>query len=88
MYILLGQNYEQLGDYDKAEEQYTFAMNQIPNLFYPHYMLIKLYYKTHKYGKLKVLANKLLTMKVKVKSQAVDEMKEEVEHIVNELRMQ
>ena len=43
MYLMLGESYEKIKNYTKAEENYKNASYSIPHLFFPKYRLFKLY---------------------------------------------
>jgi tetratricopeptide (TPR) repeat protein len=45
MYLMLGESYEQIDSFEKAEENYKLATFLIPHLFIPRYKLFKLYLK-------------------------------------------
>lgn len=77
-YINLGICYENLKDYEKAEKNYKNASDMIPNLFYPKYLLAKLFVKEKKIEEAKILSKEILESKAKIRSTAVKQMKEEI----------
>jgi hypothetical protein len=78
LYIALGMSYEALGETKLAENSYVKASFMIPNLFYPEYLLEKLYEKTGKFGMAGKLATEIIKAKPKISSTAINEMKEEM----------
>jgi len=74
LYTNLGDNYQKLNNYKKAENMYQFAGNMVPNMIYPKYLLAKLYFKTGKINEFELLVNEIIEFPVKIKSQATDEM--------------
>lgn len=77
-YINLGVCYENLKNYEKAENNYKYASDMIPNLFYPKYLLAKLFVKEKKIEEAKILSKEILESKAKIRSTAVKQMKEEI----------
>ena len=82
-YTTLGDCYKAMGEYYKAEEQYKLAAKMVPHKFYPLYLLAKLYNETGQHEKAVLLARQLLEKEVKVPSQAIQEMHEEMEQIIS-----
>lgn len=74
--ILIGSNYQMMGQFDKAEAYYIRAYYTLPNRLYPLYLLTKLYHETGQEDKARTMAKKLLAQKPKVMSTAVKEMKD------------
>jgi len=82
-YITLGDCYKALGEYYKAEDQYQLAANMVPHKFYPLYLLANLYSETGQKEKAVVLARQLLNKEVKVPSQAIEEIQEDMREIID-----
>ena len=78
VFTTLGKSYQALGQFGLAEKWYKFAGHFIPHKFYPKYLLFKLYIGTGEMEKACTIANEIMTMKVKVQSLAVDEMKKDI----------
>ncbi len=78
----LGDSYKALGQFNKAEETYLDAWHMIPSRFYPKYLLAKLYNETGQNEKAIITANELLTKEIKVESQAIKEIKQEMRSIL------
>lgn len=78
----LGNCYQGLKNYKKAEEAYIHAFYLIPHKFYPRYLLAKLYDEMGETEKAIEVANKLLNMKVKIPSTAIEEMKSEMVDLI------
>ncbi len=81
-YITLGDCYKALGEYPKAEEQYQLAAHMVPHKFYPLYLLARLYDDTGEKSKAIALAGRLLEKEVKVESAAVEEIKAEMQKML------
>lgn len=77
-----GNVYKTLGNYQKAETAYLKASQMQPNLFYPNYLLVKLYDETKQYDKALLKANAILTKPIKVPSKAIDEMRSEMKTLI------
>ncbi|WP_229683507.1 O-antigen ligase family protein [Echinicola rosea] len=74
----LGDSYQALGRYAKAEAAYQLGADMLPDRFYSKYLLVKLYHKMGEERKMSVLATYLLEKEPKVPSQAVEEIKQEM----------
>jgi tetratricopeptide (TPR) repeat protein len=81
-FIVLGDAYKALGETQKAEEQYQLAANMVPYKFYPLYLLAKLYNETGHHKKALALALQILNKKIKVPSQAIEEIREEMRKLI------
>ena len=82
-YILLGNNYKELKEYEKAEQSYLIAINMIPSKLYPKYLLAKLYIEQHKQEEADKWAKDILNTKEKVSTTAAKEIKEEMNIFLN-----
>lgn len=82
VYTALGDNYKSLNRFVEAEKAYLQACNMIPSRFYPIYKLAKLYDETGQLEKAVAVARTLINKKIKVKSKAVYEIREEMEKII------
>lgn len=81
LYLVLGQSYQGIQEYTKAESYFYKAINMIPYKMYPRYLLVKLYAETGQKQKAIIEGNRLLTMKVKNTSTAVEDMKDDIKKI-------
>lgn len=81
VYNIMGRNYQAMGEYWEAEEAFKMASFLVPHRLYPYYLLTKLYDEIGNRDKLFETAQIVLTKKVKVHSEAIDEMREEVRKI-------
>lgn len=79
----LGDSYKATGNYRLAEQAYLKAVHMVPDRFYPKYLLAKLYDQSGQAFKAILIANELLQKEPKVRSVAVDEIKKEMQEIVN-----
>lgn len=79
LYNIMGKNYQALGNYDKAEENFIKAANIVPNRHYPYYLLAKLYMEKGDNAKAVQTARYIIEKEPKVPSRAIEEMKEEMQ---------
>lgn len=80
--ILLADNYKQLRCFDKAERCLLLAHNMCPNRFIPLYQLVKLYIEQGNENDALLIANKILKMKVKIPSNAINRIRREMKDYV------
>jgi tetratricopeptide (TPR) repeat protein len=73
----MGNNYKEMGDYEKAEKMYISASQIVPNRHYPLYLLMNLYEESGQTKKAKAIADVLLKKPVKIPSTAIRKMQEE-----------
>lgn len=83
VYTAMGNSYKALNQYDKAEQAYLQAWQMNPSRFYPKYLLAKLYDQTGQQEKAVHTAKELLHKKIKVESEAIREIKAEMNEIIN-----
>lgn len=85
VFCLQGDNYQEMKDYQKAEEAYQQAVMLLPSRIYPYYLLAKLYsipeYKDEE--KMMEMRNIVLHKKPKVQSGAIEEMRNEITKSIN-----
>ena len=84
LYNVMGENYQAMKEYNKAEEYLLKSTRIVPNRLYPYYLLMKLYIKNGDVIKARETAGIVLTKEPKVQSQAVREMREEARKIMND----
>ncbi len=77
---VLGECYQSFNILFKAEQFYLRSTRRLPNRMYPHYLLYKLYCQNNYYDppKRKAQYRSIVSMPVKIKSPAIDEMLNEV----------
>jgi hypothetical protein len=75
--MLLGDNYQKLGQYGEAEARYKHAANMCPVKFMPLYRLFQLYEATGEKEKMLGMAKIILEKPVKIMSSTVEEIKYE-----------
>ena len=80
-YNVIGNNFKELGEHDRAEEMYRFAFDMLPNRIYPLYLLMKLYAETNQSDKAFEMAQKIIEFVPKVDSPAVRDIKEEAKKL-------
>lgn len=83
LYAALGDSQKALGKIGKAEKAYLYAWQMIPSRFYPKYLLAKLYDETGQKEKAVKIAYELLNKEVKIESDAIEEMKQEMRSIIS-----
>lgn len=81
---LRGKNLWKLGKHEEAEKCFIKSLHMLPCRMYPHYLLAKLYldpaFKDEK--KFLTEAYFIRDMVPKIRSQATDEMKEEINRLL------
>lgn len=83
-YNFLGNNYEGLGDYVKAFENFNQSSQIAPIKYYPKYRMVLLYKKLNDYVSAKELAQDILKMPVKIESEAVTAIRQEMAFFLEE----
>ena len=78
-YVLMGNNYKDMGYPDFADESYKKAFSVMPNRIYPLYQLMQLYKKNGDVGKAKAYAKRIISFKEKIISPATKQIKGEAE---------
>ncbi|MCU0413392.1 MAG: O-antigen ligase family protein [Ignavibacteriaceae bacterium] len=81
LYCSLGDACKALKRYKEAEEAYLHASYMVPHKLYPLYLLAILYEETEQEEKAVAVAKKVLNKKVKVESEATEEIKATVKKI-------
>ncbi len=84
LYNMTGTNYQLMKNYVAAELYFKKAANMVPNRLYPYYLLAKLYVEMELHDQACEMAKIVLTKEPKIESQAVIEMREEMEKICTE----
>ena len=80
-HILMGRNYEDMEEYDKADSLYDHAFRMVPNRIYPLYRKMKLYEAMGDTTRCKAMACRVQNFRVKVESPATRDMKKEAKEI-------
>lgn len=83
-YITRGDIQKALGNPAEAEHNYKTAASIVPHKFYPLYCLAQLYTETKNNKKAVQTAHKILRKKVKIKSPAVQEIRQEMKELIND----
>jgi hypothetical protein len=83
VYTALGDCYKAIGQNLKAERAYIHAWYMNPSRFYPKYLLAKLYDESGQRQKALIIANQLLNKEIKIPSSAVDEIRAEMQMIID-----
>lgn len=78
----LGDTYKALGRYAEAEAAYKHAAGMVPGLFYPDYLLAKLYDDTGQESKAVSKANELLYKEIKIPSKAIQQIQQEMAEMI------
>ncbi len=83
LYIALSNSYKETDRFKDAEQGYTQAYYMIPSRLYPLYLLAKLYDENNQSVKALETAKKLLKKKAKIDSKAIEQIKTEMQTIIN-----
>jgi hypothetical protein len=83
-YTTMGDSYRALQQIAPAEQSYLRAWYMNPGKFYPKYLLAKLYHENGMLAKAGIIAEELLHKKVKADSDAIMEIREEMQKIIDE----
>ena len=75
-YVVMGNNYKELGAYKEAEECYTKAFYINPNKMYPLYQLLQMYIGLNNDENAKEMAQRIVDFNPKIRSSATDDMKD------------
>ncbi len=83
---IIGKNYQALSMPDSAEYFFRKSAMRCPNRMYPHYLLMKLYTDSLSADRKACMreAKTILTMKVKVLSPAIDDMRKEARKVLEQ----
>ncbi len=80
--IVLGDANKALKKYNEAEAAYKQASAMIPHKFFPQYLLAKMFDESGQAKKAFQVASALLKKEIKVESTAIEEMREELNKII------
>ncbi|TAJ10998.1 hypothetical protein DMA11_18350 [Marinilabiliaceae bacterium JC017] len=83
LYTALGESYKALKEYEKAEKAYLAAFYMVPHKFYPKYLLAKMYVESGQKEKAIQTARELMEKKIKVQSTAIQQIKDEMQKILD-----
>jgi tetratricopeptide (TPR) repeat protein len=81
-YNILGKNYQSVGNYKLAEQNFKMASYIVPNRIYPYFLLAKLYFEQGEKRKAIEMTNIVLKKEPKVQSTAIEEMRLEMKKII------
>ena len=81
--MLVGNNFEQIGDYRLAEQSYLLTHHMIPNRFIPLYRLAKLYENNNDYVYAHDVAEIIMYKKIKIPSMKIRIIKNEMEELIS-----
>jgi O-antigen ligase len=84
LYTTQGDVYKELKKYQQAEQIYMQATYMEPHKLYPHYLLAKLYEQTNDKTKAVEKAKDVLSRRAKVENMAYEEIKQDMQKIINE----
>ena len=83
-YVLMGNNYKDMKQYDLAEQAYKKALSVMPNRLYPLYQLMLLYQDSEDVKKAKAMAKRVIETKPKIESRATRNMKEKASEFLSQ----
>ena len=83
IYNLMGENYQKMKLYKKAEACFLYSTDLLPGRIYPYYLLTLLYTESSFYQpeKMEMTRQIVLTKQPKINSKAIEEMRENVKNI-------
>jgi tetratricopeptide (TPR) repeat protein len=81
-YILLGNNYKEVGKNEEAKQAYLTAINMIPSKLYPKYLMAKLLISLSEYEEAEGWAREIVATKEKTPTTAAKEIKNEMEQFI------
>jgi|GEM_PF-106533 len=87
LYTTLGDSYKALKMYPAAEEVYLHASYMVPHKLYPRYLLANLYSEIGQKEKACSMAQEILNKKIKVESNATEEILRQMKDLIKELRI-
>lgn len=79
---IIGKNYQEKKEYEKAEEYLIRSTHRLPGRIYPYYLLAGLYNEWGRKDRMREMVEFVLTKEPKVQSMAVKEMREEMKKLV------
>jgi len=82
IYSLLGYSYFSIADYNNAIKSYIFLSNLVPSKFEFKLRLMESYRANNDLNNAKIIANKILSMPIKIPSEAVDLIKQQAKTIL------
>ncbi len=80
--LQMADNFQKMKQYKEAEKCLILAAEMIPNRFIPLYRLAKLYEETNQLPKAKIIAKKLLSKPVKIKSSDIMTIRIEMKEVI------
>ena len=85
LFISLGNSYAAHGFFNKAKSSYYKSFYIVPSQFYPKYLLAKLFERIGDQDSANLLAQNIISLKTKVPSVAVEQMKNEMKNLLKNL---
>jgi tetratricopeptide (TPR) repeat protein len=82
-YVLMGNNYSYMKEWEEAEAMYWKAFKTLPNRLYPLFRLLLLYEKNGETQKMKDMAGRVQKFRPKVESKATKEMREKAKLLID-----
>ena len=85
IYNIIGKNYQAMGEYKLAEQNFRKAHYMTPSLVYPNYLLANLYHEMGLHDKTLQCARQVITQKPKKESKETQEMKAQMESLIKSI---
>lgn len=85
-YNAIGDNYKDLGEYDKAEEAYIHAHNMVPDRLYPLVLQMELYVSMEDYDRANEIGNMALMMPINVQNMPMRKLRYRVKSCLDSLK--
>lgn len=77
-WVIVGKNYEAMGDFTAAEAAYQHAHDMIPDRVYPLYLLAKLYFRFKQQEKALIVSHMVIDHTPKIESVQTRKMQKEL----------
>ena len=84
---VMGDNYKDMNEYDKAENEYIFAHNMVPSRLYPLVLLMELYVSIREYDKAFAIGESVLRMPVNVRNMPMRKLRYRTQMCMDSLKI-
>ncbi|WP_018338686.1 tetratricopeptide repeat protein [Butyricimonas synergistica] len=85
IYNIIGKNYQAMGEYKLAEQNFRRAHYMTPSLVYSNYLLANLYHEMGLHDETLQCAQQVITQKTKKESKETQEMKKQMESLIRSI---
>ena len=84
---VMGDNYKDMNEYDKAENEYIFAHYMVPSRLYPLVLLMELYVSIREYDKAFGVGESVLRMPVNVRNMPMRKLRYRTQMCLDSLKI-